>query len=70
MTAPRTISLFGATGSVGTSTLDLLARGGDAYRVLAVTANCDVEALARIAIAHEAQVAVIADESRDRKSVV
>ena len=35
----RTVSLLGATGSVGTSTVDLLKRGNGRYRVEAVTAN-------------------------------
>ena len=35
----RTISIFGATGSVGLSTLDLVRQHRDAYRVVALTAN-------------------------------
>ena len=61
---PRTLSIFGATGSVGTSTLDLVAREGEAFRVLALTANGDASALAQAALRHGAQVAVIADESK------
>lgn len=62
MTAVRSISVFGATGSVGASTLDLIARSPDSYRVLALTANSDPVGLARCAIEHRAQLAVIADE--------
>ncbi|MGE4409987.1 MAG: 1-deoxy-D-xylulose-5-phosphate reductoisomerase [Sphingobium sp.] len=62
MTAARSISVFGATGSVGASTLDLIARSPDSYRVLALTANSDPVGLARCAIEHRAQLAVIADE--------
>ncbi|TNE38724.1 MAG: 1-deoxy-D-xylulose-5-phosphate reductoisomerase [Sphingomonadales bacterium] len=58
----RSISVFGATGSVGASTLDLIARSPDSYRVLALTANSDPVGLARCAIEHRAQLAVIADE--------
>jgi 1-deoxy-D-xylulose-5-phosphate reductoisomerase len=61
---PRRISIFGATGSVGQSTLDLIGRDPESYQIVALTANGDVEALARAARAHRAQVAVIADESR------
>ena len=61
---PRTLSIFGATGSVGTSTLDLVAREGEAFRVLALTANGDASALAQAVVRHGAQVAVIADESK------
>jgi len=62
MTGPRTISIFGATGSVGASTLDLTAREADAYEILALTANSDPQALAQLAIEHRARIAVIADE--------
>ncbi|HZV57792.1 MAG TPA: 1-deoxy-D-xylulose-5-phosphate reductoisomerase [Sphingobium sp.] len=62
MSAPRTLSIFGATGSIGCSTLDLIGRDPEAYEVLALTAGCDVEKLARAAIAHRARLAVIADE--------
>lgn len=62
--ARRRISIFGATGSVGQSTLDLIGREPEAFEVVALTANRDVEALARTARAHGAKLAVIADESR------
>lgn len=62
MTKTRSISVFGATGSVGASTLDLIGRSPDSYRVLALTANSDPGGLARCAIDHQAQLAVIADE--------
>ncbi len=62
MSAPRKVSIFGATGSIGCSTLDLIGRDPDAYEVLALTAGCDVEKLARAAIAHRARLAVVADE--------
>ena len=42
----KTVTILGATGSVGTSTLDLIERSPDAFRVVALTANCDVERLA------------------------
>jgi len=62
VSAPRTLSIFGATGSIGCSTLDLIGRDHEAYEVLALTAGCDVEKLARAAIAHRARLAVVADE--------
>jgi 1-deoxy-D-xylulose-5-phosphate reductoisomerase len=58
----RRISIFGATGSVGQSTLDLIGRDPENYEVVALTANSDVVALAAAARAHGAQIAVIADE--------
>ena len=60
----KRISIFGATGSVGMSTLDLIGREPDAYEVVALTANRDVDALAQAARAHHARIAVIGEESR------
>jgi 1-deoxy-D-xylulose-5-phosphate reductoisomerase len=54
---------LGATGSVGTSTLDLIERAPDQFRVIALTANCDVDGLAAAAIRTNAELAVVADES-------
>lgn len=59
----KTISILGATGSIGQSTLDLVKRSPNAYRVLALTAARDVEGLASAAKATNAQLAVIADET-------
>ncbi|MDZ4762037.1 MAG: 1-deoxy-D-xylulose-5-phosphate reductoisomerase [Alphaproteobacteria bacterium] len=58
------VSLLGATGSVGTSTLDILtvaSPGGPTFDVVALTANRNVEGLARAALATRADIAVIAD---------
>jgi len=59
----RTVTILGATGSVGTSTLDLIALNRDAFDVLALTANRDVEGLAAAARRVSAKRAVICDES-------
>lgn len=58
----RTISILGATGSVGASTLDLVRRNPADWRVVALTANCNVEDLAALAREFAADVAVVADE--------
>jgi 1-deoxy-D-xylulose-5-phosphate reductoisomerase len=58
----KRVSIFGATGSVGLSTLDLVRRDPDAYRVVALTANSDVDNLAAQARATGAQIAVIGQE--------
>jgi 1-deoxy-D-xylulose-5-phosphate reductoisomerase len=58
----KTVSILGATGSVGTSTLDLIEREPDRFRVTALTANCDVEKLAAAARRTRASLAVVADE--------
>ena len=60
----KTVAILGATGSVGTSTLDIVERHPDRYRVSALTAACNVEALANAAIRTGASLAVVADESR------
>jgi 1-deoxy-D-xylulose-5-phosphate reductoisomerase len=60
------VSVLGATGSVGDSTLDVIrtpAPGAPDFEVVALTANTNVEALARAAIDARAEVAVIADPS-------
>jgi len=57
----RTVSILGATGSVGRSTLDLVERDPERYRIEAVTAYSDVEGLAAIARRTRATIAVIGD---------
>ncbi|HEX7693038.1 MAG TPA: 1-deoxy-D-xylulose-5-phosphate reductoisomerase, partial [Sphingomonas sp.] len=59
----KTITILGATGSVGTSTLDLIEREPDRFRVRALTANCDVAKLAAAARRTRAELAVVADET-------
>lgn len=61
---PRSISIFGATGSVGTSTLDLIRLNPSAYRIVALTANSDAAGLAKLAREFSAQVAVIGDPAQ------
>ena len=58
---PRRISILGATGSIGESTLDLIGRDPSAYRVVALTGGCNAARLAELAILHRAELAVIAD---------
>lgn len=58
----KRVTVLGATGSVGTSTLDLIERNPHAFEVVALTANCDVEKLAAAAIRTRARCAVVADE--------
>ena len=60
----RTVSIFGATGSVGMSTLDLIERDRDAFEVVALTAHSDVDGLATVARRCNAQMAVIGDAAR------
>jgi 1-deoxy-D-xylulose-5-phosphate reductoisomerase len=60
-TAIRSVTVLGATGSVGMSTVDLLKRGNGKYRVEAVTANKNAADLAKIARELNARIAVVAD---------
>lgn len=60
----RKVAILGATGSVGTSTLDLIERNPDEFEVSAVTASTNVAALSDIARRTGARFAVIADERR------
>jgi 1-deoxy-D-xylulose-5-phosphate reductoisomerase len=60
----RRISILGATGSVGQSTLDVIGRNPHLFEIAAVTANGNAEALAAVAVQHRARLAVLADETR------
>ena len=60
----RSISIFGATGSIGQNTVDLIARAPDEYRVVALTGAGNIERLAADAIRLGAEIAVTADETR------
>jgi 1-deoxy-D-xylulose-5-phosphate reductoisomerase len=57
----RSVSILGATGSIGSSTIDLLLRHRDRYRVEALTAQRNATALAKAAISLGARFAAIAD---------
>ena len=59
--APRRLSVLGATGSIGCSTLDLVARSQGAFQVEALTAHRNVAQLAAAARASQAALAVIGD---------
>lgn len=60
-TAPLRLTVLGATGSIGTSTLDLCGRHPDRFEVVALTAQCNAKRLAELAITHRARLAVIGD---------
>ncbi len=64
----RSVSILGATGSVGRATLDLIAtardqHGPDAFPIIAMTANGNWRELAKLASAFRPQRAVVADET-------
>ncbi|WP_376872764.1 1-deoxy-D-xylulose-5-phosphate reductoisomerase [Albirhodobacter sp. R86504] len=56
----RKVSIFGATGSIGESTYDLIARAPDAYHVVALSGGRNIARLAEQAIALKAELAVTA----------
>jgi 1-deoxy-D-xylulose-5-phosphate reductoisomerase len=58
----RSISIFGATGSVGLSTLDLVRQHRDSFRVVALTANGNAAKLAALAKEFDAELAVVAED--------
>ncbi|HEX4199436.1 MAG TPA: 1-deoxy-D-xylulose-5-phosphate reductoisomerase, partial [Caulobacteraceae bacterium] len=64
--APKTITVLGSTGSVGTSTLDLAAKavehGSAAVEVVALTAGANVALLAEQALKWRPRRVVIAEE--------
>ncbi|APX91861.1 1-deoxy-D-xylulose-5-phosphate reductoisomerase [Halomonas sp. 1513] len=61
--SPQLVSVLGATGSIGTSTLDVIARHPDRYRLHALTAHTSREALLVLCRRHRPDVAVLAFEA-------
>ncbi|WP_457319097.1 1-deoxy-D-xylulose-5-phosphate reductoisomerase [Stenotrophomonas sp. P5_B8] len=59
---PRRVAVFGATGSIGASALDVIARHPDRYQVTVLAAGRQVQALVALCAAHRPAHAVIADE--------
>ncbi|RYY23380.1 MAG: 1-deoxy-D-xylulose-5-phosphate reductoisomerase [Sphingomonadales bacterium] len=59
----KRVTILGATGSVGSSTLDLIERAPEAFEIVALTANSDVAKLAAAAIRTRAKLAVVAEPS-------
>jgi 1-deoxy-D-xylulose-5-phosphate reductoisomerase len=59
--APRRVTILGSTGSVGTQTIDLVARAPESFAVEALTANRNVALLAEQARRLNARLAVVAD---------
>jgi 1-deoxy-D-xylulose-5-phosphate reductoisomerase len=62
--AKRSVTVLGATGSVGGATVDLLLRHADSFEVEAVAGGSDARALAEVAVRLKARRAVIADETQ------
>jgi 1-deoxy-D-xylulose-5-phosphate reductoisomerase len=60
----KRIALFGATGSIGASALDVIARHPDRYVVDALSAHSQVEALVALCVRFRPRVAAITDDTR------
>ena len=58
----KSVSIFGATGSVGQSTLDLVRQHPEQYKIVALTANGNASQLAALAREFSAEIAVVADD--------
>jgi 1-deoxy-D-xylulose-5-phosphate reductoisomerase len=61
MSGPANVAILGATGSIGRSTLDVIARHPDRFRAFALTANTQGEELFELCLAHRPPIAVLAD---------
>ncbi|HEU4441602.1 MAG TPA: 1-deoxy-D-xylulose-5-phosphate reductoisomerase [Burkholderiales bacterium] len=59
------LAIFGATGSVGTSTLDVVARHAGRYRVIALTAHQSADALLELCQRHRPRYAVLSGLSEN-----
>jgi 1-deoxy-D-xylulose-5-phosphate reductoisomerase len=64
---PRTLTILGATGSVGRSTLEVARLHADRLSVRALTANRDAAGLFELCRAHAPAVAVMADDTAARE---
>lgn len=60
-TALRNVAVLGATGSIGGSTLDVIARHPERFRASVLTAHSNVAGLAELCAQHHPDLAVIAD---------
>ena len=58
---PRRVAVFGATGSIGTSALDVIARHPGRLRASVLAAGRNVDSLVALCVAHRPEHAVIAD---------
>lgn len=62
MSCKQQLVILGATGSIGLSTLDVVARNKEQFAVFALAAGSNSEAMAQLCITHQPRFAVMADE--------
>jgi len=58
----QNLTILGSTGSIGTSTLDVVARHPDKFRIVALTANSQVDLLFRQCVQFRPRYAAMLDE--------
>ncbi|MDO9167478.1 MAG: 1-deoxy-D-xylulose-5-phosphate reductoisomerase [Methylobacter sp.] len=58
------ICILGATGSIGVSTLDVVARHSSLYKVIALTANTNIDVLYEQCLEHHPEVVVVVDQHK------
>ncbi|QKE62417.1 1-deoxy-D-xylulose-5-phosphate reductoisomerase [Aquipseudomonas campi] len=63
MSQPQQITVLGATGSIGLSTLDVIARHPDRYQVFALSGFSRLQELEQLCRTHRPQFAVTPDEA-------
>jgi 1-deoxy-D-xylulose-5-phosphate reductoisomerase len=63
----QAVTILGSTGSIGVSTLDVLARHADKYTVYALTANRSVGIMLEQCLTHNPKIAVMLDEDAGKE---
>ncbi len=58
----QNVSILGSTGTIGQQTLDVIARHADEYKVFALAANSNIEALLKQCLQFRPEIAVLLDE--------
>ncbi|CDF82589.1 1-deoxy-D-xylulose 5-phosphate reductoisomerase [Pseudomonas knackmussii B13] len=66
MSRPQQVCVLGATGSIGLSTLDVLARHPQRYQVFAITGYSRLAELEALCLTHRPQFAVVANDEQAR----
>jgi len=59
----KSISIFGVTGSVGSSTLNLLRQRKDEFDVIAMTCNSNIDLLLELSKEFNPKAIAVADEN-------
>ena len=59
MTAPQRVAVFGSTGSIGVSTLDVIARHPERFEVVALSAHTNIARLREQCLAHRPGIVIV-----------